>query len=183
MESISFKGKFISSIYINKFRSFEPPVKVSAVEINPLNSRDIKALKDIHSSWGSHITEKIYKEAEQINQALMPSKDEKFFVLTKQKENFANLNSRDILAEAKIIRDLPDNNSIYLDYLQVQPSNMFDSTIKEFEGIGSKMLDFLKSRYKKKEIHLYSLGSSIDFYLKNGFIPESKKTNRLFYKA
>ncbi len=181
MEDISFKGKFISSIAIQKYKSISAPVKVSVAEVNPIDNNDVKTLKNVHSLWNGNFSKNIYNDAANINLANIQNADEKFYVLTRQKSNFENLNPEDILAESKIIINNPDTRSIYLDYLQVEPDNMYEAENRIYKRVGSSMLDFLKLYYPNKDIHLHSVFSSIEFYVKNGFRPIERNSSSLFY--
>ena len=183
MNNTSFKGRFISSLKITPVKSINPPLKVSAVEINPIDNCDIKALKNVHSLWNGAFTKNIYNDAHAIKLTQIPSSNEKFFILTKQTENFDNINPEMVLAEAKIITNNPDTRSIYLDYLQVEPDNMHEAENRIYKGIGSKMLDFLKLHYKNKDIHLHAVFSTLEFYAKNGFHPIEQNSRNLFYSA
>ena len=181
MEKINFKGSFISTVNISKIRPLSAPVKVSAVELNPLDNRDLKVLQKVHSLWSANFSGVIYKDAEKINLTEIPDDTQKFFVLTRQKNNFENLCAEDVLAEIKVIPE--GSKSIFLDYLQVQPDNMFDSDNRIFKGIGTAALNFLKKLYNGKEINLHSLYSSRYFYEQNGFRPVEPESNNLYFIA
>lgn len=183
MDNLSFTGNFISLINIKKLKPFTMPVKISVVEADPLVSEDLRALREVNDLWRGNFSNVIYKDAAAINNIGIPDEIQKFFVLTRQKENFNRLKAEDILAEGKIILDNPDKNSIYLDYLQVQPDNMFESENRIYKGIGSAFLDAIKALYKGKEINLHSLYSTLDFYKKNGFRPSGRDSNNLYFSV
>ena len=183
MTQISFKGTLITNMNVRKAGYTLPTHKVSIVRVNPNNEADLRALREVEDSWQGNFTKQIYKDAERINSGIIPEFPETFFIMTEQKDKFSKLNPDDILAEAKIIRDFPAKNKIYIDYLQVQPDNSFDSPIRTLEGLGTSFLKFIKNHYKGKELSLRSLFSTIDFYKKNGFKLVRKDSNLMKYIA
>lgn len=182
MNNINFKGKFISQIDIKKL-PLNKPVKVSAVELNPLLKSDLKTLREIDDLWNVEFSNYIYKDAVAINSLIDSHENKKFYVLTRQKTDYENLNAADILAEAKILLKQSDN-SIYLDYLQVDPdNNYYSQQCKLYKGIGTAFLNFFKSAYKNQKIKLHSLFSCTEFYKKNGFQSVSPNSNNLYFIA
>ena len=183
MNNINFKGTFITCTDIKRANKNSSPVKVSAVRINPYDKRDLKALKEVHDLWDGQFSKKIYKDAIRVIKEELPPEDYKFFILTKQHTNFDNLVPDDILAEAQIVLNHPNQNSVYLDYMQVEPQNMYESEYRVYKGIGSAFLDFFKKMYKGKNIHLRSLISTQDFYKINGFRQKDIQSTDYYFLA
>lgn len=181
MDNITFTGNFISHINIKRVKPINITQKISVIEADPLNFHDLEALREVNDLWQGNFSNNIYKDANAINNIAIKDEKIKFFILTHQKNNFNNLNAEDIIAEGKIILKHPKENSIYLDYLQVQPDNMFESENRIYKGIGTAFLDFIKDLYKGKEISLHSLYSTLDFYMKNGFRPIERNSNNLYF--
>lgn len=169
MNQISFKGQFISNINIKRAGYPLPTHQAAIVEADPLKFHDLKALEDVDRLWDGNFSRCIYKDAYRINLNNAPDSKQKFFILTDQKENYNRLNSDDILAEAKVVLDYPVKGKVFIDYLQVQPENSFDSNNRTYEKLGTSFLSFLKKYYNNSEIGLRSLHSTVDFYIKNGF--------------
>ena len=183
MSEISFKGNFISHLNIQKIYPIKMPFKVSVVELNPLDNRDLRALRDVDDLWEASFSGNIYKEAASIHNIGEADEAQKFYVLTRQMKNFENIFPDDILAEAKIAEDSFNGRSVNLDYLQVHPEHLYDSEVREFKGLGRGFLDFFKQLYKGKEIDLHSVFSARDFYFKNGFHPVERDSNNLYFIA
>ena len=167
MNQISFKGNFITNANIKRAGVIPMPCKISVVELDPLKSKDLKALERLGEMWISDLSFNIFKEAQRINENGINKDNLQFFVLTEQKENFKNINPHKILAEASIIVDYPGKDKIYLDYLQVDPMSMHNTDGRVYKGVGTAFLKFLKKYYKGKEIQLRTLISATNFYLKS----------------
>lgn len=183
MSEISFKGNFISHLNIQKIYPIKRPCKISIVELNPLDNRDLRALRELNDLWEASFSGSIYKDAASIHNIGEADKAQKFYVLTRQMKNFENIFPEDILAEAKIVEDSFNGRSVNLDYLQVHPENMFGSENRKFKHIGTAFLDFFKNLYKGKEINLHTLFSSQDFYFANGFHRVERDSNNLYFIA
>ena len=66
MSEISFKGNFISHLNIQKIYPIKMPFKISVVELNPLDNRDLRALRDVDDLWEASFSGNIYKESASI---------------------------------------------------------------------------------------------------------------------
>ena len=179
---ISFKGQLVSNMNIKRAGYDFPAKKASIVELNPLEYHDLRTLREINELWDGTLASCICKDAECINIGQADFNPQKFFVLTTQRENFKRMNPDDILAEAEVVLNQPSKGKIYLEYLQVDPDNMFDSEAKLYEGLGTTFLNFLKKHYNGLEIHLNAVCSAVDFYLKNGFTLVKNSTLMKFVK-
>ena len=169
MNQISFRGQLITNINIKKYGETNSTRQASVVKMNPLKYRDLNTLLGVCDLWNETFAGTIYKDADRINISRTNLDLRKFYVLTEQRQSYERVEPEDVLAEAEIVIDYPDKNNIYLEYLQVQPENMYESGSQLYKGIGSSFLSFLKDYYKNKIIQLRALPTTVDFYIKNGF--------------
>ena len=183
MNEINFKGNFITRLNVQKIYPTTKKLEISAVELNPLDNKDLRVLRIVDELWNAGFSKNIYKDAASIHNVGLSDEAQRFFVLTRQMKNFENILPDDILAEAKVIEDTFNGRSVNLDYLQVHPEQKYDSECRKIKNIGSAFLDFLKNRYKGKEIDLHAVFSSLDFYFANGFRPIEPNSNNLYFIA
>lgn len=182
MNNINFTGNYITSLNVlkkNKYNEFVPH-KVSLVEIDALNEKDIFALKEIERDWDEPYTEIISDDAQMIFKNTEKNLFHRFFVLTNQKDNFNNLLSDEVLAATEI-SSFPAAKNVNIDVLQVDPDNNYYSCYRNYKKIGSTFLDGIKNIFKGKEITVQSAPSALPFYLKNKFHRVSKNSNNLHF--
>ena len=178
--NISFGARFIKKLPVLKY-SYEKklynPASVGMVELNPLDLRDVKALDSIARDFGGDsFVNNIYIEAKLAYKNDNQSCDDMgIFALTRQRENFEELNPDDILGVAEISKF--ENGEIELDYLQVHPQYIYSFDPPYFKRIGSAMLQGLKNLYS--HILVKSAPSACPFYIINDFHLVSGK-NRVF---
>lgn len=171
MEQINFKGNYISTVNVLKKNAQKQfvPHRVSLVEIDTQNLGDILALREIENRWDEPLARDIYIKASRLHIKDTPNEMDRLFIITRQRDNFSELNCDDILAEAHIQLSW-NQDVIALETLQVDPEqNFWAQENRHFKGIGSAFIDKIKEIFQGKEIHLYSLPSARKFYLKKGF--------------
>ena len=167
---ISFKAKYINSQYIDSIhrKSKKPDYKVSFVELNPLSSQDVNTVQDVATSWenNSSLATPLCDTFLDCN-LIQCNDDRHFFALTIQRENFKNLLPQEVLGLAQI--SLKKDNKISLDFLQVDPDNIYSAPERNFKGIGKILVKAILDCYSTKDVTLSSTFSAYDFYKKLGF--------------
>lgn len=185
--NINFKGKFISPVIIKKLDIQKKyiPHQASIIQIDTANEKDIIALKNASKNWDTSsptlsFSDIIYEDAKGIYEMGEDNNFHKFFVLTNQKKDFAELNQDEILAMTEI-SDYPNSKKIGIEALEVHPDHNYWSENRNYKQIGSGLLDAIKQIFKGKEINLRSVDSALAFYYKNEFIPITRNSHDLQY--
>ena len=175
--SINFKARYVSSDNIKRFdwmKKTYNPAKVNIIELDSANISDIKAIHKLVKNWkGAEYIHSIAGIICSMHARYIDKNEHSVYAVTTQKKNFAKLNSKKILglAEVKTTRD----DSVNLDYLQVNPDYIYSVKNRKYNGVGKCILDFIKNTYMKT-ITLRSDYTATDFYEKNGFeIADPKK--------
>lgn len=162
--NISFRANFISPSQIKTSACKE--IRTSFVELKSKCFNDRNVLRDVESQWGegqSFATE-ILRDLE--NSIFMFNPNKRYFALTMQNKQFDKLIPKKILGLAEIIQG---NGRIKLKYLQADPKNNMHSSNRKFTGIGTAILNALKTLFPKNDIVLQTAASARDFYKFNGF--------------
>lgn len=182
MNNISFSGNYISPVHVLKKNccNIFLPHKVSIVELDTLNKKDMFALKNIGKTWNEPYSDFICDDARMFFEKSERSLFHRFFVLTNQKDNFNNLQPDEILATTEITA-FPTSKKINIDFLQVDPENNYLARYRNYKNIGSALIEGIKNIFKGKEITVQSLPSALPFYLKNKFSSVSKNSNNLIF--
>ena len=176
IEMINFKAHFIKSTIIEKKEHDEKfiPSCCNFVEINPKDSNDLAALKNIAKFWDyNSFTENIAYTGNLIANGRDAKNKYRIYALTTQNKNLAELDDEKILGIVETEKN--SKNQIFLNYIQVRPEIIYSASTK-IKRCGTAMLDCLKEIYQDKTI---SLNSKVhEFFLKNGFKLIDTKKNR-----
>lgn len=169
---ISFKSNYIDSAKVKRINASGVTDKqVSFVEINPSDYNDQLSINKTAIRWdnkgGIGFAYDICNSLNRFNEPDFKNHEDRFFALTTQKEQFENLNPKQILALTQVIKF--DDDTQYVAYLQVDPKNSNKNRKAELRGCGRAMLDSLKKLFSTKNIQLDSVKNAINFYIKNGF--------------
>ena len=169
-QNINFGAKLIKLSPVKKLADLKGeymPAKLSFVEFEPGNKKDLQAISNAVKSWnGEMFASDIYTSAKLIRNRKLDPESHKIYVLTSQKNNFDNLNADEIVGLADFETNKPDEG--HLNFLQVDPDLITSYVPPRFRYVGTGMLEALKSLYKKT-ITLKSVYSATAFYEKNGF--------------
>ena len=174
---ISFGAQFVQKLPIKKY-SYENKIYTkdyaNLVELNAGDSKDLQAIENIAIDFGGDsYANNIYNSSKSSRN----NNKSRLFALTKQTDNFENLNAYDVYGIAKISKI--KNAEIELEYLQVHPRYIY--TKRPFvKGVGSSILDYLKLVNNK--ICLYYTPSAYMFYKKNGFKKLSPDGNIMLWE-
>lgn len=179
---ISFKANFIKQSTIKKCRRELPNKEffASFVELNPHSINDRKALRGAESIWGEGETfaSNILHDFE--NEYLWQSTNKKYYALTHQRNQLDIPVANKILGLAEVITG---NDRIKIKYLQTDPQNKHNSQLQKFKGIGTAILDSLKSIFPQGDIVLESTETAINFYKENGFEKINNGNNMIFKRS
>ena len=153
------------------------PCKISFVEIEPNNPSDLKSLYEIAKHWhGSTYAPDVALTAYHVSKNILSKEKCKIYALTRQTEDFHELNPHKVLCLSDIT--LQDDKPIEIEFLQVDPQMTCTVKNAAYKNIGSGFLNTIKGLYNKA-ITLTSVFSAIPFYEKNGF--ELIESNKLRY--
>ena len=174
--NISFKAEFISPSIIKK-ASTGKEIRTSFVEHKSKCSKDRIALNGVESQWGEGNTfaTGILSDFEKSTYDYTPNK--KYFALTLQNKQWNELIPKKILGLAEIIQG---EGRIKLKYLQADPKHNMHSAKRKFTGIGTAILNTLKSLFPQHDIVLQTAESARDFYIANGFEEIGKENEMIF---
>lgn len=184
--NVSFQANFIKPVKILKKVGREKFVAypVSVVEIDTNNIGDVRALRAISLSWDKYnYVQDIYEDVSRLRLGGDDGSQMHVFAITLQRDNFDKINKDDIIGVAEFVENKELNELVYL---QVEPEHNYGNMESQFKHIGKSILNFLEEKFFEKPIKVFSTGSAIDFYLKNGFsaMPNNcKSTARCLWNA
>lgn len=172
MPPINFKANYIKPTLIQKDNK---DYRVSLVELDSANIKDINAIRNIAYDWGiKTFAYDIYNclKYQRYYSDSLDTSPQKYYAITNQKFDYANLNASEVLGLAKVTFN-DDFNEI--DYLITEPTNSYSSPNRLYKGIGRALIKDIKSISNQKPIILYTTTSAIDFYKEQGFKHEKDK--------
>lgn len=168
MKIISFGAIFLNNAQVNKKAPNNTYQKANAsfVEMNPKDSKDMKALENIQKYWEYEMyASNIYNMALKVRKDELSPKKYKIYTLTSQTSDFNKMDDRKILGAVQ--GETLKKDFLYIDYLQVNPQYIYFPNA-DYKRNGSAILDSLKEHFS--EIMLKpNKGSTEKFYEKNGF--------------
>ena len=168
----NFKAKFICNTQIKQINpktDTYSPLKVSFLEYEPDNPKDLNALINTAKSWkGRLYAGRIAENASLISSGDMSKNKNHIYILSKQQENFNKLNTQDILGLAHLVsesKSMPDELRLF----EVNPKFKYSRDKKrEYKGLGESIISSLK-KICNNSIRLISSYSAANFYEKQGF--------------
>ena len=174
IKNIAFKSIFISSPNIEKVtKNRVNNHKVSFVEIDVKNSKDIDALEYIAVNWeqGRSYAANIYNDAyfDYKDSEIKKLPAYKYYALTEQKNDFDTLIPEKVLGLVSVEKNFPNSRSNTIRYLQTNPIYKFSVENSKYKRIGTMLVDSLIKLFPKKNIVLTSDGESLRFYQKLRF--------------
>ncbi len=180
--NISFKAKFISPATIKRHYCTKSPQEkvVSFIEFNSRSLKDRKALSAVDALWGEGDTFASSIARDIDDDIIFSLKNGRYFALTTQRKQLDEPVADKVLGVAEVRRE--KENLIQLKYLQAHPDNTCFSYYKVYSGIGTAILDALKSLFPNDDIILSSVESAKEFYKFNGFEELDKSSNVLKFK-
>lgn len=180
----SFLGQYISKGNVETNNFLVPNKRVSIVELNPTDNRDIETLEDIKNDWRwSDFLSIIHRDAEMVNKHPEDMELFNFYVVTTQNKNFEKVDPKKVLAQAVISKDEISDNRVWIEYLQVRPDCKFGLPDRPYKKVGATFLDFCKEQYKGKKLLVCSLDDVVNFYKDAGFIQNNRGIGTMFYQA
>ena len=176
--SPNFGAKFIKNAsllkQIENCKSYREEI-VSCIKIDTQNESDIKALENIANYWiDSHFATDIYYAAKEIQNGNKYYNNNKIFAITKQKENFENLNPDNILGLVHV--SPAGDNSLFIERIEADPDIIFKQN-REYKGIGTALLNHLKTITNKITCNPSNTKTVKKFYYKNGFVEYPSNPN------
>ncbi len=167
--NITFKAKFINPVSINRcsMRTTPKSVTASFVELSSSSKADRNALRSVNYEWGDRETfaSVILSDFEGRIFGL-DYKNAQYYALTLQKRDLDNPIAEKILGLAEIVTG---EHGIKLKYLQADPQNNMHSSNAKYRGVGTAILDSIKTLFPNSDIEVQSTTSAESFYKFNGF--------------
>lgn len=140
---------------------------ISFVEFEPVNIQDYEALKKISKAWKEALfADNIKSVASDIIKRKKSKKDNRIFFVTKQTDNFHQLDSESVLGIAHMYKD--DSNMAELKYLQVLPTTKYGSRKREFKEVGNSIVRSILSLYDCN-VKVRPYYPAVSFYERLGF--------------
>lgn len=165
--SPNFNGRYIKSVNVLKNNV---PTKVSLIE---LSKKDLYNIERVHEQWDTTISYLIAKSI------YFPAKDtisQNIYAVSTQTKDFEKLAPSKVLG----MFEVTDRGEHYLlDYLDVKPKHKYDknkSVRKGFSQVGRACIDYIKSRFKNKDVEIHAVDNAIPFYEKVGCEKSKEKS-------
>lgn len=181
---ITFKAQYIKSaeILAQNYNRDYTPYRASIVELNPKSKNDLISLNRTNMEWDNCETMADFITAtfNTIHEYESNPNDERFFALTRQKDNYNQLDECHILGLVHTKRN--PNNKLKIEYLQTNPDTSYTSFIRSFKHVGEALVKFVIEFFPDKEIFLNAERSAIPFYEKIGWKKTGDLTKMIFKK-
>lgn len=176
--SINFTANLMSRTTIPQRISWRDYIDrgVSIVELDVNNPSDIEAMEQTKDKWlkkGAWFIHHICDDIVEPHNYYDIEKQH-FYALTTQKADFNRLKSNDILGVMMFSETKNKANEIT--WLEVSPeTNRALNRTREFKQVGTRLIDFVKSKFKEKDIYVHTAHNAKKFYKKNGFVSTSNR--------
>lgn len=176
---ISFGASFVQKLPIKKY-SYETktytPDYASMAELNPYDKNDVDSVYEIARDFGGDTyASNIYYDIKSASHRDKNKYNIRFFVLTRQKDNFEKIQDIDVLGIAEIHQI--NDREIDIDYIQTHPKYVYPVGPKYIKRIGTAILNYFKQDNDKISL----LSGNHAFYRKNGFKKISPNGNRMLW--
>lgn len=170
----NFGAKFLKNVYIKKAPSYIDTA-AACVEIEPQNLGDINALEKISKYWtNAKFITNIYNAARAVRNDSKYYKNNRIYAITTQNSDYENLNCDNILG---VVHISPfEDKSIHIERIEADPQ-IINSIDREYKGIGTAMLNFLKTIANKITCFPSKSVTVKNFYFKNDFIEYPPHSN------
>ena len=180
MDSVNFTANHIKDVNIaRRYYNQYKPCKVSLVEFDPTNKKDIDAIYKTTDRWDESFTAFTYDDMREVskNRSLLP--DLHVYALTTQTTNFDKIKPSKMLGVIEIVEKYTNGNKV--EVLQTNPAliKRNDNKKPRFKHIGEQLVSFIKEKFSDKPLYLNPTLSAIPFYEKQGFkrVPHKEKNN------
>ncbi len=152
------------------------PKQAYIVELKK-NGNDLKSLYNLSLLWdkeGKNLVPYLLSDFIKDIDEKPDVNDEHCFALTLQDSDFENIKPEKILGVSLFSEEDIENE---INWLQVQPKNnsIFEPANREYEDVGTAIVDYLKAQYAGKSMYANVSAGAIDFYRKQGFKSYDKK--------
>ena len=185
VQNISFGARYFKSATIKKINENgqEENHKISMVELNPYDLEDVRCVNELNYAWGGQgsLSYPYMCEMNNIFAEFSEVKTSRFFALTQQKNNYEQLDPKQILSIAQT--SLLDERTGSLDLLETYFAESHTSKNAKFKHVGQGMLDNIKFLFFGKNILVEAPEISENFYIKNGFEKIKGGLNRLIFRS
>lgn len=183
--NINFKAKYVSSSQVPRIHQPENPASVHVVELLPADKNDCKAMDVASTSWqykslNFNYARDIYYYARCSLYGTGPFRDAKFYGITTQSDNYANIDPTRILGLAMLTKT---EDSHHLNYIQIDPDEVRGCRYANFQRLGTAFLEGIKNLPFIKKLELYPIANLREtFYAKNGFKSELNSRKMVWKK-
>ena len=167
--SPNFTGKYITSVQILKNKK---PIKASLVE---LTKKDANCIEDVAELWNTRIINKL---AESVYIPLKDSKNPAIYAISTQDKSFEKVSPKKVLG----IFEVTEKENLYtLEFLEVKPTQTYENQKRIFSEVGKRCMDYIKSKFRHRDVEIYAVKSACPFYEKMGCIKQPKDNSTLRY--
>jgi len=150
---------------------------VSFLELNPFDEADQSSMERIVKIWGTKgIYTPFMSNMFQYTGDKTTDVNSRFFVLTRQSEDFDYLNPEHFLGLAQVTK--LDNGRMSLDALQVNPFYLFNNPYGDIKQVGKTLMKQLLSLFSKTDFELFSPNNNVPFFELLGFNVAKSQANK-----
>lgn len=175
---VNFKAQYINKVQVQKLNPKTKkfyPIDVNFIKISNNDKKDLNCLKKLASHWGiCSLATTIYDNS--IKSDLLS----KTYAITTQNDGLEKLNYKKILGLAQIIDEKKDVCT--LDSFEVLPKCQHCESSKNYDKLGTGLINGLKEVYQDKKINVNFAFTVLDFYYYNGFRHVGNVFSELFWK-
>lgn len=167
---INFKANLLSTAKVKMYTNGHncKDCNVSFVQLNTDSKSDFRTICEVDSCWENKSS--LANDIRNCFQDCVLKKETDktyFYALTKQRNNFENLDSDEILGLAQVTEE--SSNEVVLDYLQSDPENNYFSYRPSYRKIGTAIMNCLEQLFSGRKMTLYPIEEAKSFYEKLGF--------------
>ena len=165
----NFTGNRVKTVQILKNNK---PFNATLIELTKL---DINCVESLAERWKTKIIEQILTS---MYIPLIGVKNPKIYAISTQKENFQKVSPKNILG----MFEVTERDNLYaLEYLEVKPTQTYGNNKRTFSEVGKACLDYIKTRFRHKDVEIYAIETAAPFYTKMNCINEPKDNCKFRY--
>lgn len=186
MSTINFTARLVSNPTIKERRTLfkYDDVSASIVELDNTNSADLTALNITSKQWENKGSKYVDDMSNIANNGIKETNIgmNHYYALTTQTKDFDRLEPNKILGLMMFHESNIENNEISI--LEVNPTtNKSMNIFRKYKKVGKSLVEYVKSKFPKKDIDVWADYGARGFYKKMGFIQNSSEACDLCWRA
>ena len=151
-------------------------------KLDSTSQKDLTALNKLKYQWLGHFLINEFRDnfIKKIHNNDL-HKNEDFFILTEQTEDFENLDEKQILGVMQINKT-ENKKEIKIKNLLVNPFTNFEADTRNYKQVGTQLIKFAKAYFAGSKILVNSERTAVPFYEKQGFKRTDNKTYNMKFE-